>query len=75
MIVLQLNSGGMIWGRLYQNKMDENSHFSFQDGAKHIINETKVAYLQNGEQLRYFDEFNCKVSFTYILLYKTHYLD
>ena len=54
-----------IWGRLYQNKMDENSHFPFQDGAKHIISEKKVAYLQNGEQLRYFDEFNCKVSFTY----------
>ena len=51
-----------IWGRLYQNKMDEKSHFAFQDGAKHIISETKVAYLQNGEQLRYFDEFNCKVS-------------
>ena len=53
---------GSIWAKLYQKKMDEKSFFSFEDGARHIINKEKVAYLQDGVQLRYFDEFNCKVS-------------
>ena len=42
--------------------MDEESFLSFKDGAETIINNGKVALLQNGEELRYFDEYNCKVS-------------
>lgn len=53
---------GSIWAKLYQKKMDEKSFFAFEDGARHIINKEKVAYLQDGVQLRYFDEFNCKIT-------------
>ena len=42
--------------------MDEESFLSFKDGAETIINNGKVALLQNGEELRYFDEYHCKVS-------------
>ena len=51
-----------IWGRLYHNKMDEKSFLSFEDGVTDLMNNKKVAYLQNGEELRYFDEYHCKVS-------------
>ena len=42
--------------------MDEESFLSFKDGAENIIDNRKVALLQNGEELRYFDEYHCKVS-------------
>ena len=51
-----------IWGKLYRKKMDEESFLSFKDGAETIIDDGKVALLQNGEELRYFDEYHCKVS-------------
>ena len=37
------------------------SFFNFKDGIKHILTNSKVAYLQNGEQIRYFKEYHCKV--------------
>ena len=48
--------------KLYHKKMDEESFLSFKDGAETIIEDGKVALLQNGEELRYFDEYHCKVS-------------
>ena len=51
-----------IWGKLYQNKMDGlDSFYSFKNGLEHILNKSKVAYLQNGEQIRYFEDYHCKV--------------
>ena len=51
-----------IWGKLYQNKMDgSDSFYPFKNGLEHILNKSKVAYLQNGEQIRYFEDYHCKV--------------
>ena len=51
-----------IWGKLYQNKMDGlDSFYPFKNGLEHILNKSKVAYLQNGEQIRYFEDYHCKV--------------
>ena len=51
-----------IWGKLYQNKMDGlDSFYAFENGLEHILNKSKVAYLQNGEQIRYFEDYHCKV--------------
>ena len=52
-----------IWGRLYQNKMDETgaSFFGMKDGLEHILNEPKVAFLNSGDFIRYFSDYHCKV--------------
>ena len=51
-----------IWGTIYKKKMNGlESFFNFKDGIKHILTNSKVAYLQNGEQIRYFKEYHCKV--------------
>ena len=50
-----------IWDKLYRNKMDDKSFYSFKDGIENIINNAKVVYLQNGVELGYFDEYHCQV--------------
>ena len=57
-----------IWGRLYQNKMDETgaSFFGMKDGLEHILNEPKVAFLNSGDFIRYFSDYHCKVCITIV---------
>ena len=55
-------NGNSIWDRLYQNKMDEiASFFEMKDGIEYILNEPKVAFISNGDFIRYFSDYHCKV--------------
>ena len=51
-----------IWGRMYQNKMDETtSFFGHKDGIEHILNEPKIAFITTGDFVSYFSDYHCKV--------------
>ena len=58
------------WGSFYQNKKDEKaSFFGMKDGIEHILNEPKVAFISNGDFIRYFTDYDCKVHIiNYMLL-------
>ena len=57
-----------IWGKLYRNKVDEeSSFFGTINGIEHILKEPKTAFIQHGDVLRHYSEYHCKVCVAYHL--------
>ena len=62
-LLFQKSKKDSIYGRLYQNNMDgPRSFFKDREALDQLVESEKVAFVQHGDPINFFEDYHCKVS-------------